>query len=262
MRLLYSLIGMLILCNNAYVCSQNPHIILCTYYTESHKKLATEWLLPSIQDDFEIIIGSGEQHCPTATYLQQGWTKTTKNKVEFITETIKNNLGSIVIFADADIVFFKSIKNDILSFLEDKEFVVQLDSDGKLCSGFFALRANQKTLTLWREIGLYMQKTAKMSDQGALNHFLNPRKNIFALEWAFLPTTYFGGGTFRKSFWYPGKKLHVPENPAMFHANWTRFSYKIAMLTHVTDVVKSRKKQKKMYETLIYRAHSLFNKYR
>lgn len=255
-----ALVLMLIGYTNTY--PQTPRVILCTYYTDSHKKLATEWLLPSIKDNFEIIIGSGEQHCPSATYLQHGWTKTTKNKVEFIVDTIENNLGSIVIFADADIVLFRPIKNEIISLLETKEFVVQLDSEGKLCSGFFALRANNKTLKLWQEIGLYMQKTAKMSDQGGLNHFLSPKKNIFDIEWDFLPTTYFGGGTFRKSFWYPGKKLHVPDNPAMFHANWTRFSYKIAMLTHVTDIVKSRRKQSKIHESLLQSVRCLFNKYR
>jgi len=218
-----------------------PHVVLCTFYTKSHEQLATEWLLPSIQDtDLEIIIGYGEQYCSSATYLHTGWTKTTKNKVEFIIETIQNNMGNIVIFADADIVLFRPIKDEIVHFLKTKEFVVQIDTpDKKLCSGFFALIANEKTLNLWQAIREYMQESG-VSDQGALNHFLSIHKNQFDIEWDFLPSTYFGGGTFKKRLWKPGKHTHIPQNPAMFHANWTAYNNKVTLLSHVKTVVEKR----------------------
>lgn len=222
-----------------------PHVVLCTFYTESHKKLAEQWLLPSISDDFEVIVGTGKQYCQSATYYHDGWTKTTKNKVQFIIETIKNHSGDIVIFSDADITFFKPIKQEIIEFLQKNEFVIQIDSPGKLCSGFFALRANKKMLNLWEAIYAYMCTNEDISDQNALNHFVSPKKNVFKIVWDFLPATYFGGGTFKKSLWRPGDKLFIPENPAIFHANWTRFCYKIDMLMYVKKVINARKRIRK-----------------
>jgi len=234
---------LLILLNFTYLHTQTPRVILCTYYTPSHKQMAQEWLITSIQDDFEIIIGTGKQQCSSATYLQNGWTKTTREKVKFIIKTIKENINSIVIFADADIMFLKPIKKEIINLLFNKDFVGQIDRPGKLCSGFVAMWANNKTLALWKAVLEYMQAHHEISDQDALAHFLRPNKNIFNLAWDFLPTTYFGGGTFKKRGWKPGKNLIIPENPAMFHANYTKHCYKIAMLTYVKKVIKKRQKK-------------------
>ncbi len=235
-----------LLCSTHFAFSnvQQP-VILCTYFTESHKTLAHEWMLPSIKDDFTIIIGNGEQVCPNASYFSPGWTKTTLDKVNFIISVIENNMGAIVIFADTDIIFFRPIKKQIIDLLEEKEFVVQKDAPDKtLCSGFFALKANTKTLQLWQAVQGYMEKNSSKCDQWGLNNFLNPHKNSFDIAWSFLPTEHFcGGGTFKKRLWKPGRKAIVPSNVAMFHANYTHYQNKIAMLTYVKKIVTSRQKE-------------------
>lgn len=215
--------------------THNDQIILCTYFTESHTTLAREWMLPSLQDNFEVIIGTGEQVCPQATFYTQGWTQTTLDKACFIKDVIQNNQGRIIIFADPDIIFFKPIESLIRHALQDAEFVVQKDAPDKtLCSGFFALRANEKTLQLWQGVVSFMEKYRTICDQGALNYCINRRINRFGIKWAFLPTDYFcGGGTFKKRSWKPGKKIIVPKTTCMFHANYASYPHKTAYLEYV-----------------------------
>ena len=235
----------LLLCNIVHA-SETPPPVLCTYYTPSHKELATQWLLPSVKDDVEVIIRKGIQQCTSATYRQSNWTKTTRDKVHFIIKTIENHMGGIVIFADADITLFRPVVEELTELLTGKEFIAQIDRPGKICSGFFALRANKKTLKLWRAVLQYMNENHNISDQDALHHFLTPNRNVFDIVWDFLPITYFGCGTFKGKggFWRPGKNVRIPDNPAMFHANYTRFCNKIAVLTYVKSMVESRNKKK------------------
>ncbi len=215
-----------------YGSGNQTRVVFCTFYTPSHAHMAEEWLLPSLKDIFdEISIGTAQQDGHSATFLKEGWTTTTRNKVAFIIDTIKKNMGSIIIFADADIFLFCPIKDEIMQLLESHDFVIQIDKPGTACSGFFALYAQGKTLKLWEKTLSIMEHDHTVSDQKALNRVL--KKNKISLSWTFLPTTYFGGGTFGKGYWRPGKKLIIPQNPRMFHANYTRYAHKVAMLTYV-----------------------------
>ena len=215
--------------------NNEANIIVCTYYTPSHKELATEWLLPSIKDTVDIVVGTGPQVCPTAQFYTQGWTQTTLHKVLFIIHTIANHMGRIIVFADPDIIFLQPIEPIIRQLLIDKEFVVQQDTPKKmLCSGFFALIANEKTLKLWQGVADFIYKHPNICDQGALNYCLNRRINRYNISWAFLPTTHFcGGGTFKKREWKPGKKVIIPKTACMFHANFADYQHKIAYLAAV-----------------------------
>lgn len=229
----------LCLINIVNIYAETEKIILCTYHTESHKQLVHEWMVPSIKDNFEIIIGTGEQVCPDATFYAQGWTQTTLDKAAFIADVVEHHQGRIIIFADADIIFLKPIESLIRQALETKEFVVQQDAPDKtLCSGFFALRANEKTTLLWHSIVAFMQKHPIICDQGALNYYIQRRTNRLNINWAFLLTDYFcGGGTFKKRLWKPGKKALIPKTVCMFHANYASYHHKIAYLEYVRTMI-------------------------
>ncbi len=224
-------------------------IKLYALYTPSHEVLKDQFFLPSIQDDFEIIFEFCEQTCQSAKFMSEGWTETTIRKVDLIIRAIEENWGSIFIFSDVDIQFFCPIKDAILQYMRNKDMVIQKNApNGVLCSGFFACRGNEKTLQLWKDVKKTMQKNKLHSDQISLNRCIkrHSKKNPYNLVWAYLPKTFFGGGTLTGHEWSPGMHLPIPQNIMMHHANWTKgIKHKIAQLVYVRNVVRKRQNKPK-----------------
>ncbi len=221
--------------------SPTAKIRMYSFYTPSHQVLKDNWFLPTIQDDYEVIIKLGEQRCPSAKFRQDGWVETTLDKVDVIIEAIEQNWGNIFIFADIDIQFFKPTEQLILEAMSGKDMVVQRDNpSGVICSGFFACRANEKTLQLWKAVKQFMIDNHR-DDQNSLNKFMR-HKNPFDIKWDYLPSEFFGGGTLTETSWRPGRTLPIPNNIVLHHANWTvGIPNKIAQLNYVRSEVESKK---------------------
>jgi hypothetical protein len=226
-----------------------PHekIKLYALYTPSHEVLKDKFFLPSLQDDFEVIFEFCEQTCQSVKFMSEGWTDTTIRKVDLIIRAIKENWGSIFIFSDVDIQFFRPIQEAILEHMQDKDMVIQRNTpSGVLCSGFFACRGNEKTLRLWEDVKKTMEQDNSSSDQISLNRCIkrSKKKNPYSLSWDYLPDTFFGGGTLTGCLWNPGMVLPIPHNIMIHHANWTRgIKNKIAQLVYVREEVLNRKKR-------------------
>ncbi len=223
---------------------------LYAIYTPSHAILKDKWFLPSIQDDFDLVIEFHKQTCPSANFMHAGWTSTTIKKVELIVRAIEENWNKIFIFSDVDIQFFAPTQSKIEQLMNGKDMVIQKNSPrGMLCSGFFACRGNEKTLQLWQDAHKLMLDNQKISDQVALNRGLNNpkgrrkgrrkgKKNKYNIIWNYLPNTFFNP----RRNWEPGKRLAIPNNIVMHHANWTRgIKNKIAQLRYVRNRVNRRK---------------------
>ncbi len=210
-------------------------------YTPSHAVLKDKWFLPSIQDDFDLIIEFHKQTCPSADFMAVGWTKTTIKKVKLIIRAIEENWGKIFIFSDVDIQFFAPIQNKIEQLMGDNDMLIQKNSpNGGVCSGFFACRGNEKTLRLWQDAYQLMLSDEKISDQAALTHCLKKRKKY--ITWNHFPDIFFGGGTLTGRHWTPTKQLPIPTKIIMHHANWTKgIRNKIAQLRYVRNEVMKRK---------------------
>jgi len=91
-------------------------------------------------------------------------------------------------------------------------------------------------LKLWKNVqkGLEHGKY----DQDIFNKSIREVKNV---KYEYLPTSFFGGGTFSGSFWSADRQLRIPRNAVMHHANWTKdIEGKIAQLEHVRDVMTKR----------------------
>ena len=224
---------------------------LYALYTPSHEILKDKYFLPSIQDDFEIIVQFCEQTSPSATFMSEGWTDTTLRKVDLIIRAIKENLASedIFIFSDVDIQFFAPIQETIIALMEGKDIIMQRNNpEGVLCTGFFACRANEKTLRLWQDVKKRMQKNKLNSDQISFNQCIKKKskKNPYDIVWDYLPETFFGAGTlaaYPGYLWKPGRKLDIPEGIMLHHANWTRgVKNKDAQLAYVRKEVFQRRK--------------------
>lgn len=212
-------------------------IKLYALYTPSHEILKDNYFLPSLQDDFELILEFSEQTCSSTTFMSTGWTATTIKKVDLIIRAIKENWGKIFIFSDVDIQFFAPIQKKIISLMKDNDIVMQRNNpQGVLCTGFFACRGNEKTLALWQDVKKRMEKNKEQSDQITFNQCIKSKrkKNPYGVKWDYLPAIFFGGGTLTGKLWFPGDSLPIPQGIVLHHANWTRgVKNKIAQLEYV-----------------------------
>lgn len=210
-------------------------------FTPSHAVFKDEWFLPSIQDDYEIIIQFFDQECTSASFMANGWKKTTIHKVELWLQAAKDNTDTIFICSDVDIQFFRPTQKLIEELMVEKDLVVQQDApDGRLCSGFFACRGNQRTIKLFESMLRCMKTNKNMSDQACLRHYIK-KTNPHNIRWSLLPAEFFGGGTLTGRIWRPGKSLPIPENIVLHHANMTKgITNKIAQLNYVKSVVQHR----------------------
>lgn len=220
-------------------------IKLYGFYTESHKQMMEAWFLPSIQDNYELVIEEHEQDCPTGEIMRDGWKKAMMHKVNLVLRGIKENPGKIFVYSDVDIQFFRPTEATIVSMMEGKDLVIQKDApDGEVNTGFFACRGNEKNLRLWEEIArrLVLPET-KGHEQDLLNSLIL-RSNPYDIAWDYLPDDYMGGGTLTGSLWSPGKTLPIPDTITMHHANWTRgLDNKLAQLQYVKETVEARRSQ-------------------
>lgn len=213
-----------------------------------------KWFVPSLKDDYEVIIYYDDQKCPSAKYLYNGWTKTTLRKVENIINAVESTIelskqgySDIFIYADIDIQFFQRTQNLILKYMQNQDMVFQRDTPkGAICSGFFACRASKKTLAFWNGVKQRMMKKG-CSDQPAVNTLLRV-KNPYNISWDYLPKEFFGGGTISGKYWTPGKRLAVPYRIVLHHANWTTgIENKIKQLKYVRKIVNQRRNEKKKF---------------
>lgn len=222
-------------------------IKLYALYTPSHEVLKNDYFLPSVQDDFDIVFELCDQECPSARFMDTGWTQTTMKKVDLIIRAIHENWGSFFIFSDVDIQFFRPIKKRILKLIEGKDIIMQRNSpNGVLCTGFFVCRANERTLQLWTDVKNLMEQNSLNSDQNSFNQCIkrSNNRNPYDVVWAYLPNSFFGGGTLTGCEWHPGMLLPIPQNIMMHHANWTKGIHnKIAQLSYVRCEVMRRRKR-------------------
>lgn len=206
---------------------------LLTAYSQSHERLKDEWFIPSLQDDFELILerssAKGE-----GRYRDQDWSEGVLFKSDTLIRTIRENFGQIFVYSDVDVQFFGPVKNCLLAAMEGKDIVCQCDDpQGNLCTGFFAVRANEATLRLWTEVRKAVLRQGR--DQHAFNLIIRLMGDV---RFGYLPASFFGTGTFHPRVWKPGGKFLIPNAPLMYHANWAvGTEHKTMLLAYVRSIV-------------------------
>ncbi len=231
-------------------------------YTPSHEPLLRNWLLPTLQDPYELRFRPHDQIGPMdqPLYGTPQFTRTTMFKVDAILKAIRENWGDVFLFTDVDVQFFRHTEPLLSRLMEGFDLIFQRDSpEGIVCTGFFACRATPITLRFWESVRLYMEAFPQKNDQDAVNDLLligrvrrlrypgfqmvnrildmdNPagfklrtwtrrllkRRNRFRLRWDYLPDVFMSGGTLTGRPWSPGMPLSVPKGIILHHANWTR----------------------------------------
>ncbi len=240
----------IVLSQTSLLQAQN-HVKMYTFYTSSHTEFKDIWE-NSIKDDehIKLIIKEFPQECKTGKVFSKGWKSAMLRKVDMILEAIHTNWGEVIIYSDIDIEFFQSIGQKIMELIGNKDLIIQRDTpSGTVCAGFFALRANERTQSLWKGIRNYMVAHNERSDQKTLNKLLrknnNNTVNSYGVVWDYLPKEFFGGATFTGTCWKVGKKLFIPSDVAMLHANWAGgIKNKLALQNYVREVVEKRRSKK------------------
>lgn len=222
-------------------------IKIYVFYTPSHEELFFEWFLPTLQDDFDIVVERYAQECLSGKFMREGWIDTMLRKVDLIIRAIYENWGKIFIHSDVDVQFFKGFQKEILSLMKDYDMIIQKDNpSGQVCAGFFISRGNEKTLNLWKTIRKSMIRNPSRHDQNVLNDIIRGSNSI-GISWDYLPITFFSGGTLTGKYWQPGKKIKIPKNIILHHANWTQgVKNKIAQLKFVRNLVNYNEEQREI----------------
>lgn len=196
-----------------------------TTYTPSHKILYDNFFLKTLPSCFTLnVLEDKEQLCQSGRYFSEGWTITTKKKVDFFVKICEENMGNYFFYSDVDVQFFDNhIDSLLLEEIEDNDIACQ-DDIWRYCSGVFICKANDRTLNMFR----YMKDNYDYADddQKALNNAL------FMSKHKMLSRKFFTSG-FRRPFWN-GQYFDVPRDIVMHHANWTiGIRNKISLLNFV-----------------------------
>lgn len=215
--------------------------------TPSHEQFYTDWFLPTLPSDCELVITRMPQWCKSGEYQKSGWQKIMLAKVDLVIRAIEENWGNYFIFSDVDIQFFGEITPGIEELIKSHDLVIQRDSPprkaypkGLACAGFFACQGNENTLKLWKEVRACMTK-CNVHDQKALAIILYGDPSLVPVSWCFLPNKYMSAGTYLGDGWKPNKPFPIAEDIVLHHANWTEGkSNKIRQLRMVRDAVKNR----------------------
>jgi hypothetical protein len=158
---------------------------LYSFYTESHNVLLNEWFLPSLKDNYELVLKKYPQvGDPKQKYGTVEFNRSMLYKVDLIIEAIKENWGSIFIYSDVDVQFFQPTESIILKEIKGKDMVIQRDTwYGKVCAGFFAARGNEKNLRLWQDIRNVLKNRLKdREDQQILNELLLDKASFISIK--------------------------------------------------------------------------------
>jgi nucleotide-diphospho-sugar transferase len=244
-----------------------------TCYTPTHQLLLQKYFLPSLKDQFEVVIkelpslGPLEDH----RYKTETFIKAVLHKTYLIIKAVEENQNKLFIFSDCDVQFFRPMESDLVRLIGDSDIIFQRNSPKPdICTGFFMCRGNQKILDFWSEVANIIKNSELKDDQDITNDILGnePRKaiaekviflrlwfkilrfinldffmysganNRFKIKWRYLPVEFFCGGTLNGMEWNQGTPLQLPQNIIMHHANWTiGVDNKIKQLDYVRSLV-------------------------
>ena len=208
---------------------------LLIVHTPSHQVLKDHYFLPSLQDEFELCQYAYDQP-GGGQFMQADWSSGILFKCERIIDTIRENPGEVLVYADVDLIFLGPALKTLLHAVQDCDIACQMDDpDGNFCSGFFVVRAGPRTLALWERVRRGIQSEGR--DQLTFNRLA---RNMDGLTVRHLPVSFFGAGTFTGREATAETTLYIPPAPVMFHANFVvGVENKIALLNQVGDIVRS-----------------------
>jgi hypothetical protein len=223
------------------------NIPLDTIYTVTSKShdIFLPWFetIKDIYPNIDIKIARIDQLCESGIFKTSGWREATAAKLEAIIGFLKPIDGSVLVYSDIDVQFFRSFHNTINNLLTINDIVFQNDYRGAQCTGFFACRRTPQILKLFNDAHKLLtddnNKITIYDDQVAIQAALARDPKIVH---DFLPVEFFTYGYYN-SHWDGSKEFLIPTATVMHHANWTTgIDNKIRLLQYVRDKYNNYKK--------------------
>ena len=178
-------------------------------FTPAHEILFRQEFLPSIPETFSLyperieLAGAGD-------FLSFEFLQCVNQKISLIIESLRTNLGDVIVWADIDIRVFSLSPSKLASELGEHDIAFQ--REGKkgeyVNTGFFVCRANQRVIDFFRRVSAALHDDPHVNEQIVVNRLLDDQSE---LSWTHLPLRYYA----RTHGWPPPKDL------ALYHANAT-----------------------------------------
>jgi hypothetical protein len=185
--------------------------IFCCH-TPSHNKLYYDDFLPTIPPGFtvqsEVIAMFGEGH-----YTSPQFVPCVGKKVDLILQSLRDNAGSVIIWSDVDIQFYRLTPQLAMTELGEGDIAFQaagVPAD-EINSGFFICRCNERVIKFFEEVKRRLQNEfAGEIEERVINKLL-PTLSERDLSWCQLPRSFYA----RSNYWPP------PRDLVLYHANST-----------------------------------------
>lgn len=185
--------------------------IFCCY-TPSHNTLYQHDFLPTIPAGFtvqsEIIEMFGEGHYDSPQFVP-----CVVKKVDLILQNLRDNAGSIIIWADVDIQFYRLTPDIARAELGDHDIAFQAAGvpAHEINSGFFVCRCNDRVIKFFEKVRHRLaNEYAGEIEERVMNKLL-PTLSDSELSWCQLPRRFYA----RSNRWPP------PRDLVLYHANST-----------------------------------------
>jgi len=226
---------------------------LICYHSPSHEKLFFNFFCHTlgVEKKINLVPLRGKQLCKSATYYEEGWFDAAAEKIESLKNYIKKyKNGEIFIFSDPDVIFLQPFYDRLIElFNPDLDMLLQNDSEGGFCTGFFIARKTDILVDIFEKVVLFVKEN-KVGDQKAFNTIVNrdelkscdakKLKKITVqidLKLNFLPIEEFSNCRV-----YGVKtpenipEFEIPTQPRVFHANWCKgLENKYKLLNYVRN---------------------------
>jgi hypothetical protein len=181
-------------------------------YTPSHNTLYHHDFLSTIPPGFalqsEVIEMFGE-----GDYGSPQFVPCVGKKVDLILQSLHENAGSVIIWTDVDIQFYRLTPDIAMAELGDRDIAFQAAGvpANEINSGFFICRCNGRVIKFFEDVrhGLQNQFAGQIEER-VMNKLL-PELSDRDLSWCQLPRRFYA----RSNCWPP------PRDLALYHANCT-----------------------------------------
>lgn len=182
-------------------------------YTEAHKPLLKNYFLPSLPNDVHLtaipldIAGAGD-------FLSPEFIRCIRRKVNLILDSLVRFDGTIIVWSDIDIVFFKSFAREIEAFMETRGLDIAFQKEGfgqwdkEVNTGFIAMRCNDRVRAFYRNVLEALENNPDKNEQPVINDLLQAVED---LKWEMLPVEF----TAKSHGWPPTGEM------TLYHANVT-----------------------------------------
>lgn len=185
--------------------------IFCCY-TPSHNTLYCDDFLPTIPAGFalqsEVIEMFGDGHYDSPQFVP-----CVVKKVDLILQSLCENAGSVIIWTDVDIQFYRLTPEIAIGELGDRDIAFQAAGvpPHEINNGFFICRCNQRVIEFFEEVKRALcHEYAGEIEERVINKLL-PTLSQRELSWCHLPRSFYA----RSNFWPPPREL------VLYHANQT-----------------------------------------